>query len=86
MPLPQPFPASEVLSCSPFPEEEAVGAHRPESPLTVQGKVYRQDLPLSSANFGQGQRFYSCWKYTAKKGKASRILKKTKSFGMKLRE
>ena len=36
MPLPQPGPASEVLSCSPFPDEEqAVAAHRPASPVTV---------------------------------------------------
>ena len=36
MPVPQPGPASEILSCSPFPEEEqAVAAHRPASPVTV---------------------------------------------------
>lgn len=36
MPVPQPGPASEVLSCSPFPkEEQAVTAHRPVSPVTV---------------------------------------------------
>ena len=36
MPVPQPGLASEVLSCSPFPEEEqAVAAHRPASPVTV---------------------------------------------------
>ena len=35
-PLPQPGSASEVRSCSPFPEEEqAVAAHRPASPVTV---------------------------------------------------
>ena len=33
--LPQPCPASEVHSCSPFPEEQAVGVHRPESPVTA---------------------------------------------------
>ena len=36
MPLPHSGPASEVLGCSPFPEDkQAAAAYRPESPVTV---------------------------------------------------
>ena len=76
IPLPQPCPASEVLSCSPFPEEQAVGAHRPESPVTVRIQSLQTGSCTIQCKFWSRERFYSCWKYTAKKGKASRILKK----------
>ena len=97
MPLPQPCLASEVLSCSPFPEKQAVAAHRPASPVTVASQSLQTgssttQMQESSASIADETSSKKLWSRAEVPqlleiyGQKRESFKDPKSFGMKLQE